>query len=101
MRTSEVLAFHDIHPIAPVHFLMIPKEHVRVDDRNRGRIMQQVLGKMMVLAPRLAREQGADGRFPVDRQHRAGGTAGSVAMCTCMCSAAVSRSGPMLPRPER
>ena len=25
---EEILAFHDIHPWAPVHFLLIPKEHV-------------------------------------------------------------------------
>ena len=25
---EQVLAFKDIHPIAPVHFLLIPKEHV-------------------------------------------------------------------------
>ena len=25
---EDVLAFHDVRPQAPVHFLMIPKEHV-------------------------------------------------------------------------
>ena len=25
---EEVLAFHDLHPVAPVHFLIIPKTHV-------------------------------------------------------------------------
>ena len=25
---EEVLAFHDIHPIAPVHVLVIPKRHI-------------------------------------------------------------------------
>jgi histidine triad (HIT) family protein len=25
---DQVLAFHDIHPWAPVHFLMIPKLHI-------------------------------------------------------------------------
>jgi histidine triad (HIT) family protein len=59
---DEILAFHDINPVAPVHFMLIPKEHVEslqhVQDRH-----QMVLGKMMVLAGRLAREQGSSDGF--------------------------------------
>jgi histidine triad (HIT) family protein len=54
---DEVLAFHDIHPIAPVHFLLIPKEHVaslaECEEKHRA-----LLGKMMLLTARLAKEQG-------------------------------------------
>ena len=25
---DEMLAFHDINPLAPVHFMIIPKEHI-------------------------------------------------------------------------
>lgn len=57
-----VLAFHDIHPVAAVHFLIIPKEHVEsldgVEERHAS-----VLGHMMCLAGRLAREQGSDDGF--------------------------------------
>lgn len=28
LETDEVLAFHDIHPVAPVHVLVLPKTHV-------------------------------------------------------------------------
>ena len=59
---DDVLAFHDIHPIAPVHFLIIPKEHldslVEADSRH-----QAILGKLLLLAPKLAREQGLDDGF--------------------------------------
>lgn len=59
---DEILAFHDINPVAPVHFMLIPKEHVasleQVQDRH-----QMVLGKMMMLAGRLAREQGSPDGF--------------------------------------
>jgi histidine triad (HIT) family protein len=59
---DEVLAFLDIHPIAPVHFLIIPKLHVAslydCDLRH-----QAVLGKVMAISGRLAQEQGANDGF--------------------------------------
>ncbi len=55
---DDILAFEDIHPITPVHFLMIPKEHIpslmECEERH-GR----ALGKMLALAGRLARDLGA------------------------------------------
>ena len=59
---EELLAFHDIHPWAPVHLLIIPKLHVAsmVDVTDTH---QALLGKMMVLAPRLMREQGVTNGF--------------------------------------
>jgi histidine triad (HIT) family protein len=57
-----VLAFNDIHPIAPVHFMLIPKEHVdsldHCDESHQG-----MLGKLLLLAPKLAREQGLTDGF--------------------------------------
>ena len=54
---EEVFAFHDIHPWAPVHFLLVPKLHLpslaQADDSHAA-----LLGRMMVLASRLAMEQG-------------------------------------------
>ncbi len=59
---DEVLVFHDIAPWAPVHVLMIPKEHIGtfydVSDANAA-----MLGRMMVLAPRLMRELGVTNGF--------------------------------------
>ncbi len=59
---DEVLVFHDIAPWAPVHVLMIPKEHIGtfydVTDANAA-----MLGRMMVLAPRLMRELGVTNGF--------------------------------------
>ena len=54
---DEVLAFHDIHPIAPVHFMIIPKAHVD-SLADCGAVHQPVLGKMLLLAPKLAQAQG-------------------------------------------
>ena len=58
---EQILGFHDINPVAPVHFMLVPKEHIaslaHVEPRH-----QPVLGRMLQLASKLAREQGsADG----------------------------------------
>ena len=65
---DETFAFHDIKPWAPVHFLIIPKVHIpsmaQVDVEHAG-----LLGRMMLLAPRLALENGCqpypDGGFRI------------------------------------
>ena len=57
---EDVLAFHDIDPLAPVHFLVIPKAHVAslAEAAMATRRSRQDAGA----GPRLAREQGcADG----------------------------------------
>ena len=59
---DDVLAFNDIHPQAPVHFMLIPKRHIAsLADAVPGDA--GVLGKMMALAGRLAREQGSPDGF--------------------------------------
>jgi histidine triad (HIT) family protein len=54
---DDVLAFHDIQPWAPVHFMLVPKQHIpsmaQVQDEHAP-----LLGKMMTLAPRLAVQEG-------------------------------------------
>jgi histidine triad (HIT) family protein len=59
---EDVLAFHDIHPWAPVHFLLIPKLHIPTFADVRPE-HQQLLGKMMVLAPKLIAELGVSNGF--------------------------------------
>ena len=59
---DELLAFFDIAPWAPVHVLVIPKEHIAsfydVSDRHTA-----MLGRIMALAPRLMRENGVTNGF--------------------------------------
>jgi histidine triad (HIT) family protein len=61
---DEVLAFHDINPAAPVHLLVIPKLHVDSLFMT-GPEHEALLGKLVALAPRLAKEQGCDNGFRV------------------------------------
>lgn len=56
---DELFAFDDIKPWAPVHFLIIPKTHIpsmaQVEPGHAA-----LLGRMMLLAPKLAMEQGCN-----------------------------------------
>jgi histidine triad (HIT) family protein len=59
---DDILAFHDINPATPVHFLIIPKVHVEnLYDADMGH--QAVLGKVLGMAGELARQQGLDDGF--------------------------------------
>lgn len=59
---ADTLAFHDIHPAAPVHFLIIPKLHIAslADITSEHR---DLIGKMMTLVPELALQQGCKDGF--------------------------------------
>ncbi len=59
---DNVLAFHDINPVAPVHFMLVPKEHFS-SLTEAGENHTLLLGKLLLLAPRLAKEQGLDNGF--------------------------------------
>ena len=59
---EDVLAFHDIRPAAPVHFLIIPKAHVATL-YEAGMAQHRALGKMLALAGELARKEGAGDGF--------------------------------------
>lgn len=56
--------FNDIHPIAPTHFLIIPKYHVAsIMELNDDDIM--LLGRMLLLAKTLAVKNGLQEGFKV------------------------------------
>jgi histidine triad (HIT) family protein len=59
---EHVLAFHDINPWAPVHVLLIPKEHIATL-ADVGPEHQEVLGRILVLAPRLMKDLGVTNGF--------------------------------------
>ena len=59
---EDVYAFHDIHPFARVHFMIIPKLHI-ASLADAAPEHQALLGKILLLAPKLAKEQGLDSGF--------------------------------------
>lgn len=59
---EHVLAFHDIHPWAPVHVLIIPRQHIATL-ADVGPEHGELLGRMLGLAPRLMKELGVTNGF--------------------------------------
>jgi len=53
----DLIAFPDKNPVAPVHVLVVPKEHM-VNLNEAGVKDVPVLGKMLRLAARIANEKG-------------------------------------------
>ena len=59
---DDLLAFHDIAPWAPVHVLVIPKEHIPTL-ADAGPQHDAVLGRMLALAPVLMKQLGVTNGF--------------------------------------
>ncbi len=54
-RDQDVIAFHDISPKAPVHFLVIPIKHLP-SLREAVEEDQQLMGKILLTARKIAEE---------------------------------------------
>ncbi len=78
---SEILAFPDIHPAAPVHILIIPKKHVESVNNLIGSDAE-LAGKLILVAKKIAEDRkisekgykllirtGADGGQEVEHLH--------------------------------
>lgn len=57
---DQCLAFRDVAPQAPVHILVIPREHV-VNLAEAGEEHGQLLGHLLLVAARVARQEGLSG----------------------------------------
>ncbi|MDD5306396.1 MAG: histidine triad nucleotide-binding protein [Deltaproteobacteria bacterium] len=56
-ENESLIAFDDITPMAPVHFLVVSKEHIATLDDAEPR-HTELLGRMLATLARLAREKG-------------------------------------------
>ena len=54
-ETEHAVAFRDIDPKAPVHVLIVPRDHVESLDSAQDEVL---LGRLLGLAARVARETG-------------------------------------------
>ena len=56
---DDVIAFHDVNPQAPLHVLIVPKRVIsRLGETNESD--QQLLGKMILTASKVARDLGVN-----------------------------------------
>ncbi|WP_456385999.1 histidine triad nucleotide-binding protein [Desulfolithobacter sp.] len=56
---EEILAFRDIAPQAPVHFLVIPKKHIS-GPADVAAEDEQLIGRLMRVGSEVARKEGID-----------------------------------------
>jgi histidine triad (HIT) family protein len=68
---DELMAFHDINPAAPVHFLIIPKQHI-ASLATATAEQAAVVGRMLLLAPKLAEQAGCGVQIDADGKHSGG-----------------------------
>ena len=54
-ETDDVLAFHDIHPVAPIHVVIIPKDHI-ASLQHVSAADEALLGKLLVAAHAVAQK---------------------------------------------
>lgn len=59
-ESDTVLAFHDIHPKAPVHILIIPKIEIPSAREINGREHAQLLGDLFDAANQIAKDFGVE-----------------------------------------
>ena len=61
-ENEDVIVFKDLYPKADVHLLIVPRKHIA----SLNELLpedQQLMGKMMLLLPKLAKDQGLDQGF--------------------------------------
>jgi len=54
---DKVVAFKDINPIAPIHYLIIPKKHIASINQLEPED-KELMGDMLLAAQKIARKEG-------------------------------------------
>lgn len=61
---DQVIAFKDINPQAPVHYLVIPKEHIKsadyITEENKG-----LIGHIIFVVSKIAKEEGLEDGYRI------------------------------------
>jgi histidine triad (HIT) family protein len=69
---EQILAFKDIHPQAPIHFLIIPKAHLATLN-DFAADQRDLAGRLLLTAQRLAAEHALPGYRVVMNVNKEGG----------------------------
>src|SRR3989344_2969862 len=72
VETAEVMVFKDIHPSAPVHYLVIPKEHIQSIAHLQSN-HNEIIAKVIYAAKAVAEKIGLKGYKLVFNVGREGG----------------------------
>jgi histidine triad (HIT) family protein len=59
-RADDLIAFHDLTPVAPTHVLVIPARHLAAVRDARDPDAQALLGRLLAFAAEVATELGLD-----------------------------------------
>jgi histidine triad (HIT) family protein len=75
-ETDDILAFRDVNPQAPIHVLIIPKEHIRTLNDLQSE-HAEMAGKLFLVAAEIAKNEGIEeeGYRVVMNCNKAGGQA--------------------------
>ncbi len=57
LESEDFLAFHDINPIAPIHILIIPKEHVENFQSTTAKMMEKMTPFIQEVAAKMGLDQ--------------------------------------------
>ncbi len=58
-QDSSVIAFHDIHPVAPIHILIIPRKHIASVNTLEPED-ETLIGHLFTVARQVARQEGVE-----------------------------------------
>lgn len=61
---ERALAFRDLHPVAPTHVLVIPKEHI-ASTAHAVETHEALLGHLLLVAAKVAKQEGLANGFRV------------------------------------
>ncbi|MBN1856111.1 MAG: histidine triad nucleotide-binding protein [Dehalococcoidia bacterium] len=56
-QDSEIVAFRDVHPVAPTHVLIVPRKHVS-SVRELAEADVELIGRMVLCAKSIAEQEG-------------------------------------------
>ena len=92
LSTDLVYAFRDLHPVAPTHVLVVPREHI-VDAADISPAHGELLAEMFEVARRVAEPRASPSAATASCSTSARTPATASPTCTCTSSVAAGSPG--------